>query len=110
MSENKTCDALFDELVLAPKTPAAVTAILAGAAAEFSGGTEEQKSRATERAEIETRISHLTRELRKHRNVKNVRRAHANRKLADKRKTFKDEITSLKLRLVDIQVEIENEA
>nr|QBK86709.1 MAG: uncharacterized protein LCMAC103_00380 [Marseillevirus LCMAC103] len=103
----KEIQALFDELT--KTAPSVVDAIEASFKTMCAGGTAEQKSRKEERAALNARIADVKKELRKCHNIRNIKRVTANRRRADKRRRLKDELSSLKFRLADIRIEVENE-
>ena len=81
--------------------------VIADSKEEFTGFSEEHRSRIAEVKELNERIKTLTSDLNKNRNIKSSRPAHRklNGERAKKRKNIKCEIDKCRLRLKEIEEE-----
>jgi len=72
---------------------------------EFTGFSEERRSRQKEKTQIYDQIRVLRKKLRRFRNLRNSRQRHVNEQRAKKRAEFRQEMERLKVRLQEIEDE-----
>jgi hypothetical protein len=79
--------------------------IVASAEAEFRGILNSEKERLAEKTALETKLKTLQISLKKTKNVKNHRKTDVNKKMAERRKEFKAQISEVKDRLYELELE-----
>lgn len=104
-------DYLFDELLEEKKINSSNIAdkIIISTENEFGSNRnhllDEEESRITEEEELKEKRKKLTIKLNKHKNIKNPKLAHLNKKRSEKREKIKKEIHEINLRLQEIDME-----